>query len=67
MGVGHWSDDAVCGACSGRVADGGCRVCRSLRGSPLEQRGIDWRTFLLAIVAAVVALLCLLTYYVRLA
>ena len=55
MGV----DDLLCAACSGRVVDGGCRVCRSSRES-LPVAALPAEAFLLlatvlAIVLALVA------------
>ena len=53
--VGH--DDLVCGACSGRVVDGGCPTCRASRAS-LPASRLPAEAFLaLAALLAVVLLI----------
>ena len=52
-------DDLLCAACSGRVVDGGCRVCRSSRESlpavPLPAEAFLLLAAVLAVVLAVLA------------
>ena len=54
MGV----DDLLCAACSGRVVDGGCRVCRESRQTlPAPQLPAEAFLLLAAVLAVVLALL----------
>ncbi|MGI8697215.1 MAG: hypothetical protein ACR2JQ_11330 [Mycobacteriales bacterium] len=61
------AEDLVCGACSGRVSEGRCRVCRAMRDELGIRHGPDWQTVLLPLLAAIAAAICLISYYVRLA
>ncbi|MGI8867679.1 MAG: hypothetical protein ACR2F6_02200 [Mycobacteriales bacterium] len=61
--MGH--NDMVCAACSGRISEGRCAVCRSTRDQ--MRHTIDWQAVLvpLLVIAALVA--GLMTYYVKFA
>jgi len=63
-------DQLVCGACAGRVIDGGCAVCRQMR-SELRHRSVlgllDWHDLLVPFLAALAALAFFVAYYVRMA
>lgn len=63
--MGH--NELVCGACAGRVVEGRCPVCRSLRSELRWYQLPDWQSLLLPVLGAIAALACLLTYYVKMA
>jgi hypothetical protein len=53
------NDDLVCAACSGRVADGRCPICRAARSRLGNGAGLPPEAFLVVSAVAFVLLLAL--------